>query len=140
MRRCRAPDPMTPLFAPPTWRAFLRGRDERVRPINLVKAFAWRAWDQLSQILIDTGDGVLRPLYREIANHAGMPYHASGPGTMTREQLADVGITDRRLEGEMRRRFGVRVRLAGGRDTSRKRCQRFEAHRLFIDAITNEEK
>jgi hypothetical protein len=94
-----------------------------------------RPWAQLSQILIDTGDGVLRPLYREIADHASMPYRAHGPGTMTRDELEDAGLTDRQLEREVLKRFGVRLRLPKKRDTPRARVLRDEAHVLVIDAM-----
>lgn len=133
-RRRRRPSPMTALYAPPEWRehASLDGR-----PLDLVRAFSWRPVRDLVRIEIALPDGSRFYPYRDADDFARMKYHAGGEGTMSRGELRDAGTTDAKLEREIVRRFGVRLRLAGGRDTPRKRCLRFEAYRLLLDALTS---
>lgn len=133
MRRARRPSPLTGVYAPAEWRerAFLRGRR-----IKLVTAFAWRRVRDLAQIEIALPNAPRFYPYREIDDFGAMKYHAKGPGTMSRRELLDAGMTDAQLEARVRRLFGVHIALRGP-DTPKRRCLRFEAYALVIDALTS---
>jgi hypothetical protein len=132
-RSRRAPSPFAPLYAPAWWRerAWLDGR----HLADLVRAWQRLSWSAIAHIAIENRDGSVTYAFRDAADHRMMPYPTQGPGTLSRLELREHHeLTDRELERRVRSVLGIRVRLAGGRDTPKKKWLRWQAY----DRTTND--
>lgn len=132
----RKPNPFTPFFGPKEWREEGNARlDNEV--IDLVQMFSEAPWEDIVRIEVKNGSEWIQP-YRDLYDHAGIPYPESGEGTMTREQLREEhDLSDAQLVKMVEDQIGVTIDLSG-EDTPEKRFLRWNAYDRLIDDLTNE--